>query len=172
MRARAGRAALLVSVAMLTALGGCAGRRIQDGVYHSEHGYRIALPGPRWTIVEDSPADLELRRADSGAGMLVAATCRVAAARRRFADLGRHLLLGLRERETLEEGPAAVAGLQGVHVVVEGRMRGSNDRVRIESYTLKDDRCVYDLLYAAPLDSFAASRGDFARFLASFSPER
>lgn len=172
MRARAGRAALLTTVAMLTALAGCAGRRIDDGVYHSEHGYRITLPGPRWAIVDESPADLELRRADGGAGMLVAATCRPAAARRRFSDLGRHLLLGLRERETLEEGPASIAGLQGVHTVVEGRMRNSNDRVRIESYTLKDGRCVYDLLYAAPAASFAGSHGDFARFVASFAPGR
>ena len=169
MRARAGRAALVTTVAMVTALGGCAGR-LANGVYHSEHGYRVVVPRSGWTVVDDSQADLELRRLDGRAGMLAAATCRRATARRRDADLRRHLLLGLRERETLEEGPTSVAGLPGVHVVVEGRMRNSDDRIRIEAYTLKDDRCVYDLLYVAPPASFASSRTDFARFVASFAP--
>ena len=123
-------------------------------------------------VVDDSVADLELRRADGQAGMLIAATCRPAATRRRDADLARHLLLGLRERETLEDGEASLAGYRGVHLVVEGRMRDSRERVRIESYTVKDRRCVYDLLYVAPPPAFEASRGDFERFVGSFAAER
>jgi hypothetical protein len=172
MRARAGRAALVTIVAVLTVLAGCAGRRLDHGVYHSEHGYRVVVPGPGWTIVDDSQADLELRRVDGQAGMLAAATCRRAATRHRYADLGRHLLLGLRERETLEDSETSLAGLRGVHLVVEGRMRDSKDRVRIETYIVKDDRCVYDLLYVAPPASFESSREEFARFVGSFSPER
>ena len=172
MRPRAGRAALITTVAVLTALAGCAGRRIDDGVYRSEHGYRIAVPGAGWRVIGDSQADLELQRADGAAGMLATATCRPEMTRRRWAVLERHLLLGLRERETLEESETSLAGLRGVRVVVEGRMRDSDDRIRIEAYTLKDDRCVYDLVYAAPPASFAASHDTFARFVASFRPER
>ena len=172
MRARAGRAALVTIAVTVTALVGCAGRRLQDGVFHSQHGYRVAVPGPGWVVVNDSVADLELRRADGRAGMLAAATCRPLAARRRYADLGRHLLLGLRERETLEDGEASLGGHQGTHVVVEGRMRESRERVRIESYTVKDDRCVYDLLYVAPPAVFESSRADFERFVRSFTAER
>ena len=172
MRARAGRAALITTVVIATAVAGCAGRRLQNGVYHSEHGYRVTVPGPGWIVVDDSPADLELRRADGQAGMLAAATCRRAATRQRDTDLARHLLLGLRERETLEDGEASLAGHQGVHQVVEGRMRDSRERVRIESYTVKDRRCVYDLLYVAPPAVFESSRADFERFVASFTAER
>jgi hypothetical protein len=171
MRARAGRAALITTVAIVTALAGCAGRHLDNGVYRSEHGYRVTVPGSGWTVVEPSQADLELRRADGRAGMLVAATCRRATARQRYADLGRHLLLGLRERETLEEHETSLAGRHGVHVVVEGRMRDSSERVRIESYTVKDGRCVYDLLYVAPPATFESSREDFARFVRSFAAE-
>lgn len=172
MRPRAGRVALVTTVAVLTALSGCAGRRLHDGVYRSEHGYRIAVPGPGWTVVDESRADLELRRADGAAGMLVATTCRRATTRQRDADLRRHLLLGLRERETLEDSATSLAGLRGVRVVMEGRMRGNTDRVRIEAYTVRSDRCVYDLLYVAPPAEFAASHEDFARFVRSFAPER
>jgi hypothetical protein len=171
MRARAGRAALVTTV-VLAAAAGCAGRRLHDGVYHSDHGYRVTVPGPGWAVVDDSAADLELRRADGRAGMLVAATCGAAATRRRDADLTRHLLLGLRERETLEDGEASLAGYRGMHLVVEGRMRDSRERVRIESYMVKDRRCVYDLLYVAPPGAFESSRGDFERFVGSFAPER
>ena len=172
MRARAGRAALITTVVIVTAVAGCAGRRVQDGVFRSEHGYRVAAPGPGWIVVDGSAADLELRRADGRAGMLAAATCRSVTARQRYADLERHLLLGLRERETLEDGEASLAGYQGVHQVVEGRMGNSRERVRIEAYTVKDDRCVYDLLYVAPPAVFESSRGDFERFVRSFATDR
>lgn len=171
MRARAGRAALIATVSFAVALVGCAGRRLDNGVFRSEHGYRISVPGPGWTVVDESEADLELRRADGQAGMLVAATCRRAAARGELRHLARHLLLGLRDRETLEESEAWLGGRRGVHVVVEGRMRQGTERVRIESYMVKDGRCVYDLLYVAPPSSFEASRADFARFVASFASE-
>ena len=85
MRPRAGRAALITTVAVLTALAGCAGRRIDDGVYRSEHGYRIAVPGAGWRVIGDSQADLELQRADGAAGMLATATCRPEMTRRRWA---------------------------------------------------------------------------------------
>jgi hypothetical protein len=172
MRARAGRAALLTTAFILTAVAGCAGRRLQDGVFRAEQGYRVAVPGAGWVVVDDTDADLELRRVDGQAAMLAAATCRPLAARQRYADLGRHLLLGLRERETLEDGQASLAGHTGAHLVVEGRMRDSRQRVRIESYTVKDDRCVYDLLYVAPPDVFDSSRADFQRFVGSFEAER
>ena len=172
MRARAGRAALITTVVIVTAVAGCAGRRLQDGVFRSEHGYRVSVPAPDWVVVDDSAADLELRRADGQAGMLVAATCRPVAARLRYADLGRHLLLGLRERKTLENSEASVGGHRGSHLVVEGRMQQSRQRVRIESYTIKDDRCVYDLLYVAPPATFESSRADFERFVQSFAAER
>jgi hypothetical protein len=171
MGARAGRAALITTVVIATAIAGCAGRRLQDGIYRSEHGYRVTVPGPGWTVVDGSAADLELRRADGEAGMLAAATCGPLAARQRYADLGRHLLLGLRERETLEDDDASLAGHKGAHLVVEGRMRDSKQRVRIESYTVKNDRCVYDLLYVASPAAFDSSRADFERFVDSFTAE-
>lgn len=171
MRARAGRAALITSVVIATAVTGCAGRRLQDGTYRSEHGYRVTVPGPGWAVVDESAADLELRRADGQAGMLAAATCGPLV-RHRYTDLGRHLLLGLRERETLEDDEASLAGYKGAHLVVEGRMRESKQRVRIESYTVKNERCVYDLLYVASPAAFEASRADFEQFVRSFTADR
>ena len=103
--------------------------------------------------------------------MLAHATCRAEAARRSYGLLERHLLLGLRDRATLEEGEADLGGRPAYHRVVEGRPREGDQRVRIESYVLKDGRCVYDLLYVASPDAFEAGRADFWRFVQSFTME-
>ena len=50
-------------------------------------------------------------------------------------------------------------------------MRDSDERVRIESYTVKGGRCVYDLLYVASPDAFDTWRTDFRRFVDSFGGE-
>src|SRR5438094_415134 len=92
-------------------------------------------------------------------------------ARRDFGLLERHLLLGLRDRATLEEDETDLGGRRAAHRVVEGRPRDGEERMRIESYVLKDARCVYDLLYVAPPDEFDGGRGDFRRFVQSFVME-
>ena len=170
MSAGARRAALVTAVVFVV-LAGCAGRRFHDGVYRSEHGFRVTVPGVGWRIVDGSRAELELRRADGEAGMLVHATCRPDAVRRDFGLLERHLLLGLRDRATLEAGEADIAGRRAAHLVVEGRPRDGEGRMRIESYVLKDTRCVYDLLYVAPPDEFDGGRAEFRRFVQSFAME-
>jgi hypothetical protein len=153
------------------ALAACAGHRLVDGVYRAPSGYRVTVPGPAWEVAADSRADLELRNRTAAVGMLANAECDRAIVRRTWDVLSQHLLIGLRDRTTLETGEAPLNGRRASHQVLEGRMRQSEDRVRIESYTLKGDRCVYDLLYVAPPAAFDAWRGDFQRFVDSFAGE-
>ena len=171
MSAGARRAALVSAVALAAVFTGCAGRRLHDGVYRSEHGFRVTIPGAAWRVVDGSRAELELRRSDGLAGMLAHATCRPDMARRDVGVLERHLLLGLRDRATLEDDELAVDGRTAAHRVLEGRSRDAEERVRIESYVLKHGGCVYDLLYVAPPGAFDAGRGDFSRFVESFALE-
>jgi len=65
-------ALVLGAVLALTA---CAGRRIENGVYHSTKGYRVTLPGADWAVAAESKADLELRHQDGMAAMLAHAEC-------------------------------------------------------------------------------------------------
>jgi hypothetical protein len=167
----AARRTAALAAALTLALGACAGRRIVDGVYHAPSGYRVALPGPGWEIMTDSRADLELRNRTAPAGMLANAVCDPAVARRGWDVLAQHLLIGMRDRAVVEANETPVNGRVASHRVLEGRMRQSDDRVRVESYTLKGDRCVYDLLYVAPPETFDAWRGDFQRFVESFGGE-
>ena len=80
-------------------------------------------------------------------------------------------VVGLRARDTLENGLARVGGLLAAHAVLEAQVTGEDERVRVEAYVLKDDRCVYDLVYVAPTSVFAERRPDFQRFVESFVRE-
>ena len=168
MSAAARRGTTLTAALALT-LGACAGHGIVGGVYQAPSGYRVTLPGAAWEVTPDSRADLQLRHRTAPAGMLVNALCDPAVARRADDVLAQHLLLGMRDRQVIEANEAPVNGRVASHRLLEGRMRQSDERVRIESYTLRGDRCVYDLLYVAAPDAFEAWRGDFQRFVDSFA---
>jgi len=167
----AARRAAVIAAVLAMALGACAGRRIVEGVYHAPSGYRVTLPGAAWEIAPDARADLELRNRTAPAGMLANAVCDPAVARRGWDVLAQHLLIGMRDRDVVEANEAPVNGRVASHRLLEGRMRQSDERVRIESYTLKGERCVYDLLYVAAPSAFDAWRGDFQRFVESFVGE-
>lgn len=164
------RAAALAAATL--AVGGCAGTRIEQGIFHAPSGYRVTLPSDGvWRIVDDSRADLELRHRTASAGMLVNGACDPALAQRTPDVLERHLLMGLRDRKELERGEAPVNGRMASHRLLEGRMRDSDERVRVESYVLRGERCVYDLLFVAEPAAFDAERADFRRFVESFTGE-
>ena len=169
MGAAGGRAVLAAGIAL--ALGACAGHGIVDGVYRAPAGYRVTLPGPAWVVAGESRADLELRHRSAPAGMLANAVCDPAVVRRRDDVLALHLMLGLRDRQVEEADEIPVNGRVASHRLLEGRMRQSDQRVRVESYTLKGERCVFDLLYVAEPEAFAAGREDFRRFVDSFVTE-
>jgi hypothetical protein len=139
-------------------------------VFHSPSGYRVTLPGPEWHVdAEDRRTDLALRHRDAPAAMAATASCDRRLVRQRPELLERHLLLGLRDREVIERDEADVNGVRAGHEVVEGRMR--DERVRIESYVVRGERCVYDLLYVAAPEAFEAQRPAFHRFVDTFATE-
>jgi hypothetical protein len=165
------RAPLALALGAVIAFTGCAGRRIENGVYHSDKGYRLTLPGPDWSVAADSKADLELRHQDGLAAMLANAECDDRAKSRSAGLLLGQLLIGLHDRATIEQNEVSVNGQQALHRVLDGRVAADGAPTRIEAYVLKDQGCVYDFAYAAPPASFEAWRADFRRFVESFAQE-
>ena len=155
------------------ALGGCAGAapRIENGVFRAPAMFRVTVPGGEWEVATASRAALELRHRGTHAGILANGECGDEPARRDLAVLARRLFVGLRARDTLENGVAQVGGVPAAHAVLEAQVTGHDDRMRVEAYVLKDDRCVYDLVYVAPAAAFAERRPDFQRFVESFVRE-
>jgi len=100
---------------------GCAVKRLDNGVYHSSKGYRVTTPSPQWLLVDDSPADLELRHRSVSAGMATHAVCEERTIRRSSHILARQLLVGIRDRSVIARGEVDVAGRPAVRAVVDAR---------------------------------------------------
>lgn len=168
------RAPLALALGAVLVFVGCAGagRRIENGVYHSSKGYRVTLPGADWSVAADSQADLELRHQDGAAAMLANADCDPSAASRSAGVLFGRLLIGLRDRATIEQDEVSVNGRTALHRVLDGRADADGPPTRIEAFVLKDGACAYDFAYAAPPAAFETWRADFRRFVESFEKER
>ena len=144
---------------------GCSAGRIESGVYYSSKGYHVSLPSPGWSVKRGGAADLELQRATPPGGMLADATCEDTALRRPLDVLTRHLTFGLKERVVEESGPLTVGGRSAQRAVLRGSLDGTP--VEVEAIVIKGDQCVYDFLYVASPEDFAAGREEFRAFVES-----
>jgi hypothetical protein len=161
-------AACAAALAGALAVAACAGPSIDNGVFRAPSGYRVTLPRDGWVVDRNSGADLELRHQSGSAAMLVNGVCDVPAVDRRPDVLVQQLLLGVRDRKVMESGEVPVNGRAATHTLMEGRMQKSDERMRIESYVVKGEHCVWDLLYVAEPNAFDATRGDFRALVESF----
>lgn len=165
------RGVVALVLAAVVGTTGCAGRRIESGVLHSPKGYRVGLPGTEWTVVAESQADLELRHRAAPAAMLAHATCGDRASAPRLDALSRHLLIGLRSRAIVEWGDVSVNRRRAAHAVLDGRLAPGGALTRVETYVMKDERCVYDFALVAPPESFETWRAAFRGLVESFATE-
>lgn len=163
--------AVIVLGVVTLAIAGCAGTRIEGGVFSSAKGYRVEVPSGEWTVANDGQADLELRHRDGTAGIVVNASCGASRARGPLAVLARHLLSGLRDRSVVVREDVSVNGTTARHAVVDGRLADGGAPVRLEVYVMRDERCLYDFLYAASPETFDARRADFERVVRTFATE-
>ena len=160
---------LAAGVAISFGAGACAGKRIEHGVFHSPKGYRVTIPPGIWTVMRDSRADLELRHGSEPVGMAVNASCDGGPPKGSLEMLARHLLIGLRDRSTIAAERTSVNGTVAGHSIVEGRLGESGDPMRVEVYVMRDARCVYDFIYAAPPRGFAVWEPSFRQLLDTFA---
>ncbi len=151
---------------LLIGVSACSGGRIEGGVFYSPKGYRVNLPNGPWQASIRDRADLVLTRVGFQAGILVHATCEGKPPARPLPVLARHLTFGLEGRKPLEREEVTLAGRPGIRMLLEGLLDGMP--VTVEAFVLKDQKCVYDLLYTAPPADFAVGRGEFREFVGSF----
>ncbi len=154
-------------LAVVLALTACTADRIERGVFHSSKGYAVSLPGGEWRVASGTEADLELRRAAPAAGMLADATCGGRVADRPALLLVRHLTFGLKHRTDVRTDDVVVMGRRGARTTLRGTLDGRE--VAVDAVTLKEDGCVYDFLYVAPVDQFDAGRLEFQVFVDSLT---
>ena len=153
------------------ALAGCAGRRIVEGVYHSDNGYRGADSRRRLEGRGPEQADLELRHRDSAAGMVGTPCATARCPDGRPASSGLSSLAGLRERKTIERREVSSPAGLCTRTVLEAQTVEPGPRFLIDTVTITDGRCVYDMIYAAPVDAPVDHHAAFDQFVGSFATE-
>lgn len=157
--------ALLALVLIVTA---CAtANRIEGGVFHSGKGYAVRLPGGEWQVTSGTDADLELRRATPAGGMLTDVTCGGRVADRSAPLLVRQLTFGLKHRTDVHTDEVVVKGRRGARTTLRGTLDGKE--VAVDAVSLKEDGCVYDFVYVAPVDDFDDGRLAFQIFVESLT---
>jgi hypothetical protein len=158
-------------IGVVLILTGCAAHQALRDAYRSGKGYRVNLPGQDWRVVNERTPDLELRHRQAAAAILVNASCDPRLAGRTLEALRREILAGFSDRDVRERDTVPVAGREAAHIIVDGQETRQGERVRVELYVVKGDRCVYDLVYAAPPADFERWRGDFQRLVGTFRLE-
>ena len=167
-RARAPRRLTPALLGVALAVTACAtADRIEGGVFHSSKGYAVRLPGGEWQVASGAEADLELRRAAPAGGMLADATCEGRALSRPAPLLVRQLTFGLKHRTDVRTDEVVVKGRRGARSTLRGTLDGKE--VAVDAVSLKEDGCVYDFLYVAPVDDFDAGRLAFQIFVESLT---
>jgi len=157
----------LSGLAVVLAGTACTADRIERGVFHSSKGYAVSLPGRDWQVASATEADLELRRTAPTAGMLADATCEGRLAGQPAPLLVRHLTFGVKRRTDVRTEDVVVKGLPGARTTLRGTLDGKE--VAVDAVSLKEDGCVYDFLYVAPVDDFDAGRLAFQIFVESLA---
>ncbi|HET6369456.1 MAG TPA: hypothetical protein VFG27_19670 [Pseudomonadales bacterium] len=157
--------ALLALALLVTA---CAtANRIEGGVFHSSKGYSVNLPGSGWQVASATDADLELRRAAPAGGMLADVTCGGRVADRSAPLLVRQLTFGLKHRADVRTDEVVVKGRRGARTTLRGTL--DDKEVAVDAVSLKEDGCVYDFVYVAPVDDFDDGRLAFQIFVESLT---
>jgi hypothetical protein len=137
---------------------------------HGPPSFRVGALGPAWHRIP-SKADRAYLSEATGAAIMANGDCRERDAP--LPVLANALLIGLTDRRVLEERRVPLAAREGLYRRLTARLDGVP--LTIESYVVKKDGCVYDLVRLVPLDGkgtgagAAAGHDDFAAFVAGFA---
>lgn len=145
----------------------CAGGRITDGWYIDQaKGFSVPLPSKGWRVETGKKPDVLLRHTSRQAGMSVLATCGTIPSGRPLENVSRHLFFGIHDKQILRQERRAASPEEALEVVLRGTLGGRE--LLLHAYTLKEPRCVYDLvLFAAPED-YPQVDGEFAALVRDF----
>jgi hypothetical protein len=152
-------------VLLLALVAGCGHTTLDGRSWRGVEGaFRIGTLGPGWHRV-DGDADLSLFNPTFDAAIMANVECK----KERDAPLtvlANTLLIGFEDRRILREERVRMAGREALHQEIAAKLDGA--ALRLDTYVLKKDECVYDLVYLAPPAGYARGRADFDVFVAGF----
>jgi len=130
----------------------CSGKQYRNGVFEDKkNAYRIEAPGKAWKQIESEDTNLAFFNDSLNAVIMVNSTCDEYKDAPASALTG-HLFIGIEDRKVLEQQKVMLDGREAVYTLVEGKLDGAP--VKLATYVLVKNYCIYDLAYSAPPASF------------------
>ncbi len=157
----------LVLALMPGALSGCASASF-DGRSYQGHGVSFAtrqVP-TGWHEIQVPQGLLAFRDPAQDASILVNGRCGVDGDDVPLEALTAHLYLRFTARQTREQETLPFDGREAMRTVMDAKLDGVPRS--LESFVLKKDGCVYDLVLVTPPQTFDAARGSFESFARGF----
>ncbi len=156
---------LSVLAASLVAAGlvGCWGStgRYVDERFEDQHvNYAAGDPGEGWTRVELASTNIAWHNPALAAGILVNSHCE-GVSDAPLEGLTGELMMGSTEREVLSQSLRPFSGREALETIARAKVDGVPRQRAL--FVLKKDGCVYDVVYDAPPERFAAGLADYAR---------
>lgn len=166
------KAILWLSISSLVYTIGCATVKIKEGVFSPhDKNYRITIPeaGKGWEPIQTDKADLTLWNKQYKA-MIVVISSDIENKGFSLEMLSRHLFLGMAGKKIVSTDPVFLDDQSALHTILEGEM--DNCRLMIDSYVIRIEDKVYDLVCWAPFSLFDHIQGDFEHMARSFQDIR
>lgn len=147
------------------AAAGCAGPALHDGVFKNDNvRYRTSPPPAPWSRINVPDGQVTYVLGSTGATLSAHGECRRTDAPLRALTL--HILNGFTDRRGSTEQFFTFAGREALRTALSARLDGVD--LRLQIVVVKRDACVFDFVYSAPPEQFAARAGDFDHFIAGF----
>jgi hypothetical protein len=156
---------LAAVLGLLTAA--CAPRAFDGAVYRGEgFAFRIPPTPPSWKPLDVSDAALAYRDERHGGTVLLNARCGMDGDEVPLVALTTHLFFDFTERDIKQQEVVPFDGREAMHTLISARLDGVP--MSYDVWVLKKDGCVYDMIYAAPEESFDSGRDDFTTLVRGF----
>jgi hypothetical protein len=136
---------------------------LEDGVLRKgDVSVRFGPVPAGWTRIGVQGADLSYRDDANEGSVLFDVRCHERDSDAPLGSLTAHLIMGTTAREVQREETIPFDGREAQHTLMTAKLDGV--AMQYDLYVMKKDGCVYDMVYVAPPDRFAAATVLFERF--------
>ncbi len=135
-----------------------------DGTTYRGEGFTFQVPRPpsTWERVDVTGAALAFEHGGHSAKILVNARCDRDGEDVPLRSLTQHLFIRFTEREIKSEDVVPFDGREALRTDITAKLDGVP--LRFQVWVLKKDKCVYDMLYFSPPESFERGVVEFEQW--------
>ena len=145
---------------------GCAPLQVKDGTLSPSHkNYTVTIPGKGWELVKAGKEDVALWHEQYHA-VIAFISSDIENKKVSLKMLNNQLFIGMKNKKILLKESIVVDNQEAVHTIFVCEI--DNHKFKVDSYVIKFENKVYDLVYWSPVNSFDYVREDFKSIVKSF----